>query len=335
LVDDHGEQLDAEYSGVPDEPYVALILESRSGGNASQPPRNQHYDRALNILLARLGTLGAWLMDALVDTGHTQRLGIPEADRRLIPSPIQLAEVPDVDLLRREMGRAQVRIGRVSEAPRGGDSHKRIRLRVAVPDYQPADAERLAETLAAPIAEIPEKVLTDSGAEQAEEAAGDAAGKPARLDWTREEIILAMDLYVTSGAFRGGPIPGQRSAAIVQLSGLLQELSAYPKELQGGKYRNPEGVYLKLMNLRAIQTGGAHGMNAYSQRDAAVWREYADDLPRLHQEAEVIRARLREGAIQPAKAMPAMEDVDIEQQHTETYMVSPSSEPRATSRGAS
>jgi hypothetical protein len=153
-----------------------------------------------------------------------------------------------------------------------------------------------------------------------------------RLDWTREEIILAMDLYATVGAFGGGPIPGNSSVQIVQLSDLLKRLSAYPPEQQGEKYRNPDGVYLKLMNLRAIQTEGAHGMNAYSQLDAAVWREFADDLPRLHTEAAAIRARLQEGAIRPAATTAVMEDVDIEQQHTETFMVSPSGEPRPAER---
>jgi hypothetical protein len=153
-----------------------------------------------------------------------------------------------------------------------------------------------------------------------------------RLDWTREEIILAMDLYVTVGAFGGGPIPGNSSAQIVQLSDLLKELSAYPPEQQGEKYRNPDGVYLKLMNLRAIQTAGAHGMNAYSQLDAAVWREFEDDLARLQTEAAAIRARLQEGAIKPATTGAVVEDVDIEQQHTETFMVSPSGEPRPAER---
>jgi hypothetical protein len=153
-----------------------------------------------------------------------------------------------------------------------------------------------------------------------------------RLDWTREEVILAMDLYVRIGAFAGGPIPGNRSAEIVGLSNLLHKLSAYPPELQGDKYRNPDGVYLKLMNLRAVQTEGAHGMNAYSQRDAAVWREYVDDLPRLHTEAEAIQARMQDGTVAPAQTGPVMEDVDIEQQHTEFFLVSPSGEPRLAER---
>ena len=79
---------------------------------------------------------------------------------------------------------------------------------------------------------------------------------PSLLDWTREESSSRWTLRQV-GAFTGGPIPGQTTAQIIQLSNLLRKLSAYPPELQGEKYRNPDGVYLKLMNLRAIQTVGA------------------------------------------------------------------------------
>jgi hypothetical protein len=60
-----------------------------------------------------------------------------------------------------------------------------------------------------------------------------------RLDWTREEVILAMDFYVTCGALGGKSIPGQDSGEIAQLSRLLKTLGAYPPEAQGEKYRNP------------------------------------------------------------------------------------------------
>ena len=77
-----------------------------------------------------------------------------------------------------------------------------------------------------------------------------------QLRWTREELILAMDFYVpTSGAIsNGSPIPGQHTADIAQLSTLLNRLTAYPPEVQGKKYRNTNGVYMKLTNLRAVQT---------------------------------------------------------------------------------
>jgi hypothetical protein len=98
------------------------------------------------------------------------------------------------------------------------------------------------------------------------------AGK--QLDWTREEVILAMDFYVTAGAAPGRPFPNHDSPELIRLSDLLWKLSAYPPQLQGEKYRNPDGVYLKMMNLRAIQAKGEHGMGSYSQLDAAVWRDF-------------------------------------------------------------
>ena len=180
MIDDGGQELDADYHGEPDRPHIALVLESRSGRNPPQPPRNGDYNPALELLLARLGKLDAVLVDALLDTGYTRRLGMPEADRRLIESPIPLALEPDMALLRRRMGNAQAKIGRTSEGSRGGENRKRIRLRVDVPGYQPGDAAQLAERLATPIAETTEHELRYSPLEQAEEAVQDAAGKSVR-----------------------------------------------------------------------------------------------------------------------------------------------------------
>ena len=178
----------------------------------------------------------------------------------------------------------------------------------------------------------PESMVSEAVLDTPSDAPGRST-KAVRLDWTREEVILAMDFYVTSGALGGQPIPGQESGEIARLSALLKALSAYPPEIQGEKYRNPQGVYLKLMNLRAIQTDGAHGMNAYSQLDAAVWRDYIDNLAGLHAEATAIRQRLEDGVLAPARTTaPVVEDVDIEQQHTERFMVSLSGEPRAAER---
>ena len=54
--------------------------------------------------------LDAVLVDALVDSRHTQALGVPEAERRLIQAPIRLALEPDTDALRRRLGTAQAKI---------------------------------------------------------------------------------------------------------------------------------------------------------------------------------------------------------------------------------
>jgi hypothetical protein len=156
-VDDRGRAMDAEYLVEADGGHLALIMESRSGSSGTRAPRNPDYNHALGVLLARLGMLNALLVDALVDSRHTQDLDLPEADRRLIQAPIRLALEPDPDALRRRLCTAQAKIAQAPDATKGGNSTKRIRLRVDVPGFQPRDAARLAQTLAAPIAETSEK----------------------------------------------------------------------------------------------------------------------------------------------------------------------------------
>ena len=80
LVDDSGRALDAEFLLEPDGGHLALVMESRSGMSGSRAPRNPDYNRALTVLLGRLDALDAVLADALVDSRHTQNLGLPEAD---------------------------------------------------------------------------------------------------------------------------------------------------------------------------------------------------------------------------------------------------------------
>jgi Protein NO VEIN, C-terminal len=150
LVDDHGRAVDAEYHVEADGGHLALIMESRSGMSGTRAPRNPDYNRALTILLARLGRLNGVLVDALVDSRHTQDLGLPEVDRRLIQAPLRLALEPDADALRRRLGTAQAKIAQTPDATKGGNSTKRIRLRADVPGFLPGDADRLEQALAAP-----------------------------------------------------------------------------------------------------------------------------------------------------------------------------------------
>jgi hypothetical protein len=157
LVDDQGDALDAEYHVEADGRHLALIVDSRSGMSGRRTPRNPDYNRALAILLARLGRLNAVLVDALVDSRHTQDLGLPEEDRRLIQAPIRLALEPDSDALRRQLGTAQAKIAQAPDATKGGNSTKRIRLRIDVPGYQLGDAARLARALEMPMVHSAEK----------------------------------------------------------------------------------------------------------------------------------------------------------------------------------
>lgn len=151
--DDDGQVLDAEYFVEREKGQLALILSSASGPAGSRAARNTAYRPALALLLTRLRDLNAVIQDAVVDSGSTQRQGLDEAQRRLISSPIRLADEPDIGALRLRLTSAQSRIGQAPGASKGGNSSKRIRLRLDVPGFPPDVADRLEAMLAAPAAD--------------------------------------------------------------------------------------------------------------------------------------------------------------------------------------
>jgi len=149
--DDDGQRLDAEYVVEPDGSRVALVLGSASGASSSRPARNAQYRPALELLLTRLRRLNAVLEDALVDSAHTQRLGLPEDERRLTDGPLRLSEQPDMTELRKRLTNRQAQIGQRSDARRDGNTTKRIRLRLTVPGYGPSEASLLETLLASAV----------------------------------------------------------------------------------------------------------------------------------------------------------------------------------------
>jgi 5-methylcytosine-specific restriction enzyme A len=109
--------------------------------------------------------------------------------------------------------------------------------------------------------------------------------------WTRDELILALDLYLR---FKGNP-PGKSSAEIIGLSALLNSLSASRADGRSD-FRNPNGVYMKLMNFRRFdpvyQAQGKSGLVRGNKLEDVVWKEFASDTQRLARTAEAIRANL-------------------------------------------
>lgn len=147
--DDDGEVLDAEFSVIQDAGHLDLILESAGGASGERPARNTDYRITLGVLLARLRDLGATIEYAVVDSRYTQQASIAVADRRLMDSPARLGDVDDLDALRLQLTSRQTHVGQSADA-RGGNSTKRIRLRLTVPGYNASDADRLAGHLAGP-----------------------------------------------------------------------------------------------------------------------------------------------------------------------------------------
>ena len=72
--------------------------------------------------------------------------------------------------------------------------------------------------------------------------------KPAQRNppWSRDELILALDFYLTHREHT----PGKQSAEIAELSAILNQMAQELGADRDKTYRNPNGVYMKLMNFR-------------------------------------------------------------------------------------
>lgn len=98
--------------------------------------------------------------------------------------------------------------------------------------------------------------------------------------WHRDEIILALDLY-----FR--LIPGQMHAKnpeIITLSELFNKLPIHEEIPNSSKFRNPNGVSLKLSNFLAIDPDyHGKGMGAHSKLDKIIFDEFKDNKIKLRE----------------------------------------------------
>ncbi|PSL57852.1 hypothetical protein B0I31_10163 [Saccharothrix carnea] len=156
VVDEAGGELNADFSVEADGGRLAVVLESAGGQTADgRGARNAHYRPALEVLLSRLAERDAVLVDALVDSSRVRDLA--EDERRVLQEPVWLGRGVDVSALRQRLTSGQGRIGQRPGARKAGNNSKRLRLRVEVPGYRPADAERLKRDIAWPRTRLEER----------------------------------------------------------------------------------------------------------------------------------------------------------------------------------
>jgi 5-methylcytosine-specific restriction protein A len=117
-----------------------------------------------------------------------------------------------------------------------------------------------------------------------------AEAKTARNpNWNRDEIILALALYKTNPA---SP-PGKDSSQVAELSALLNKMHRIAGTTQSPTLRNANGVYMKMMNLRALDPAfvsqGKVGMSSGGQLEKVIWAEYAGQPAKLAADVGAIR----------------------------------------------
>lgn len=160
----NGSELDAEFTvettgTVP----TSVVIESAGGTAGSGPGRNTQYVDGFDVVLARLASLNAVLLDAYIDTTRTG--GLELADRRLSIGegrtyPLALAALDDPSDLRRAMLRSMKSVARAAGAKGGGNARKRTRLVVDVPGRW--TAATLADAIASGDRSLPERSTSAS-----------------------------------------------------------------------------------------------------------------------------------------------------------------------------
>lgn len=128
--------------------------------------------------------------------------------------------------------------------------------------------------------------------------------------WLRDELILALDLYLQD---RESP-PGKSSAPVLELSYLFSRVGPALQGQSFPQYRNPNGVYMKLMNFRGHdpmfpkQKGLEHG----SQLEGSIWEEFGNDPTKCHIAANSIRAAFERLLTDPSLSHPVSDEEDYE-----------------------
>lgn len=111
-------------------------------------------------------------------------------------------------------------------------------------------------------------------------------------DWTRDELILALELYLRNPK---SP-PGKNSKEVAQLSATLHLLGQRLGQGADGRYRNENGVYMKMMNFRRFDpsaTSEGHvGLTRGNKEEEVVWNEFANDQVHLKSVASAMVAAL-------------------------------------------
>ena len=96
--------------------------------------------------------------------------------------------------------------------------------------------------------------------------------------WSRDEIILTLNFYHQKYPV----IPEKSSTDIENLSNTLRKLQIKLGDNINEKYRNPNGVYMKLMNFHHFNPNHpGEGLSGGSKLDEEIFLEFKDDLKNL------------------------------------------------------
>jgi len=93
--------------------------------------------------------------------------------------------------------------------------------------------------------------------------------------WSRDELILALDLYIIVNPVH----TSDKNPEVIAISELLNVLPIHPYAEHGEKFRNANGVYMKLCNfLRFDPNYSGTGLQRGSKLEELIWNEFSNRI---------------------------------------------------------
>ena len=110
---------------------------------------------------------------------------------------------------------------------------------------------------------------------------------PRNPPWAREELILALKLYLErwhTGISVDDP-------DVKELSQVLNSLPVHSYRPDAPRFRNTNGVYMKLGNFARLDPSYlGKGLTRGNRLEEEIWQGFVDDRSRLHETCIAIRA---------------------------------------------
>ena len=118
--------------------------------------------------------------------------------------------------------------------------------------------------------------------------------------WTRDELIDTLEFYL-----RYAPvIPGKNSEEVSALSIFLNQLQSNMGGSRPEKFRNLNGVYMKLMNFRRLDPEyKGKGLERGNRDEETVWNLYYSERDELRRVSNAIRSFVSAEAIPPTEVV--------------------------------
>ncbi len=109
---------------------------------------------------------------------------------------------------------------------------------------------------------------------------------PRNPDWTRDELILTLDLYFRSGR----RLLDANDMGVIELSSILNRLPVHAGETHGADFRNPNGISMNLANWLTVDPAySGAGLQRGNRLLRVVWATFANEPEKLRLTALAIR----------------------------------------------